>query len=208
MPITAVVFDLGNVLVGWDPYLPLADLMTRDEWARFADDADFAGLNALADEGVPVAELVRRAGEVDPLHGELVGRYFSRFELSLTGPVPGVADIVDELAARVLRVLGLTNWSAETFLFAPGAAPAIASLEAVVVSGREGVCKPDPEIFRRLVDAHRLDPATTVFIDDSPKYIKGYLALGGRAILKDEGERFAGMGFERIKVLEDLPRLL
>ena len=70
------------------------------------------------------------------------------------------------------------------------------------------VGKPHPKSYLRALEASGLDLATTLFIDDSPKYIKGYLALGGRAILKDEGERFAGLGFERIRTLEDLPRLL
>ena len=60
----------------------------------------------------------------------------------------------------------------------------------------------------RALEASGLSAETTVFIDDSPKYIKGYLALGGRAILKDEGERFADLGFERILSLDELPALL
>lgn len=181
--ISAVVFDLGNVLIGWDPYLPLADRMSRDEWARFAEAADFAALNAMADGGVPLREIVGRATTTDPDHGELVGLYFERFRLSLTGPVPGVADIVTALAAGGVRLLGLTNWSAETFHFAPVSAPAISALEAIVVSGEEGVCKPSPEIFHRLTDAHGILPHQTVFIDDNADNVRAAAALGFIAIL-------------------------
>lgn len=70
------------------------------------------------------------------------------------------------------------------------------------------VGKPHPKAYLRVLKASGFSAETTVFIDDSPKYIKGYLALGGRAILKDEGERFANLGFERILSLEELPALL
>ncbi|MFZ3109495.1 MAG: HAD-IA family hydrolase [Rectinemataceae bacterium] len=70
------------------------------------------------------------------------------------------------------------------------------------------VGKPHPKSYLRALEASGLSLETTVFIDDSPKYIKGYLALGGRAILKDEGERFGELGFERIRTLEELPAIL
>lgn len=202
--VTAVVFDLGNVLVGWDPYLPLADRMTREEWERFAREADFGRLNAMADGGVPVADLVRRAAEADPSHGELIGRYFDRFGLSLTGPVPGVAEIVDELRGLGHRVLGLTNWSAETFHHAPAGAPAIGGLEAVVVSGREGVCKPSPLIFQLLVDRHSLDPHRTVFVDDMQPNVDASAALGFTGIRFVDANRLRD-DLRRVGVLPGAP---
>lgn len=69
---TTVVFDLGNVLIGWDQFGPLADRMTRDEWNAFAAEADFTSLNTAADKGVPVKEVIARAAENDPRHGEIV----------------------------------------------------------------------------------------------------------------------------------------
>lgn len=70
------------------------------------------------------------------------------------------------------------------------------------------VGKPHPKAFMRVLDTCGFSLATTVFVDDMPKYIRGYLALGGRAILKDEGDRFADQGFERIRSLFELPALL
>lgn len=70
------------------------------------------------------------------------------------------------------------------------------------------VGKPHPKSYLRALEASGLSVETTVFIDDSPKYIRGYRALGGRAVLKDEGNRFAQLGFERIFSLEELPALL
>ncbi|MFA6366070.1 MAG: HAD-IA family hydrolase [Candidatus Hydrogenedentales bacterium] len=70
------------------------------------------------------------------------------------------------------------------------------------------VGKPHPKSYLRVLEASGFSAETTVFIDDSPKYVKGYLALGGRAILKDEGERFLGHGYERITTLKELAALL
>lgn len=91
--------------------------------------------------------------------------------------------MVDALRAAGVRVLGLTNWSAETFHHAVPAAPVIGRLEAVVVSGREGVAKPDPRIFRLLAERHGLDPARTVFADDSRANVEAAAALGYQAVL-------------------------
>lgn len=177
-----VVFDLGNVMVGWDPYLPLADRLSRSEWQEFAEASGFGELNVLADRGVPISEVTRIATEKNPEHGKLVARYYERFEQSLKGPVPGVAAIVEELQVEGLRLFGLTNWSAETFHFAEASAPAIGQLEAVMVSGSEGVAKPDPQLFQRLVEAHDLVVERTIFIDDSEHNVRAAAELGFTAI--------------------------
>lgn len=179
---SAVVFDLGQVLVNWDPYRPFSEDMTRAEWTERAEAADFWTLNLLGDTGVPVAELVERATRTGPEHGRFMRTYYERFPLALTGPVPGTADIIGELHDRGIGMFGLTNWSAETFPHAAGAAPAIARLEAVVVSGAEGVAKPNPAIFGILVDRYGLDPACTVFVDDSAANVDAASALGFTAI--------------------------
>ena len=84
---TTVVFDLGNVLIGWDQTGPLADRMSADEWHSFAEAADFPTLNTAADSGVPITDIVARAAEADPRHGEIVAGYYENFDKSLTGPI-------------------------------------------------------------------------------------------------------------------------
>lgn len=182
---SAVVFDLGNVVVGWDPFGPFSDRLTRAEWEEFTVAADFFGLNRLADAGMPVAEVAALAADKNPLHGDLVAQYFRGFDQALTGPVPGTAAIVEDLHIEGVRLLGLTNWSAETFAFAPVAAPVIKRLESVMVSGEEGLTKPDLEIFRRLIAAYALRPEATVFIDDSVSNVDAARSLGFVALQFD-----------------------
>jgi 2-haloacid dehalogenase len=181
--VDAVVFDLGNVLVHWDPVLPFAGRLSQDEVRRFFADVDFPALNHRQDAGRPWSEARAEVAARHPAHAATLDLYVERFAESLPGPVPGSAEVVDDLRTAGVRVLGLTNWSAETFHHAVPAAPAIGRLEAVVVSGREGVAKPDPRIFRLLAERHGLDPARTVFTDDSPVNVAAAAAEGFQAVL-------------------------
>jgi 2-haloacid dehalogenase len=181
--VDAVVFDLGNVLVHWDPVLPFAGRLSEGEVHRFFADVDFAALNHRQDAGRPWSEARAEVAAAHPEHAATLDLYVERFADSLPGPVAGSAAVVDDLRAAGVRVLGLTNWSAETFHHAVPAAPAIGRLEGVVVSGREGVAKPDPRIFRLLAERHGLDPARTVFTDDSPVNVDAAAAEGFQAVL-------------------------
>ncbi len=183
MSVDAVLLDLGNVLVHWRWRSAVEGLLSDDEATRFAAQAGFAELNRRLDAGlswdVAVAELTAR----DPWLGETLALYRRRFPLSLGGPVPGMAELVGELRALGLRLVGLTNWSAEMWPFAEPAAPVIGTLDGIVVSGVEGLVKPDPRIFRVAAERYRLDPGRTLFVDDSPPNVETARALGFGAVV-------------------------
>ena len=179
--VDTVLYDLGNVLVGWDPYGPFEGL-SRDEVDAFFAETNFLARNHEQDAGRPWAELRALVEESWPQHAHLVDRYVDGFAASLTGPVPGSAEIVDELLATGTRLYGLTNWSAELFHHAVPAAPSIGLLEGIVVSGEVGIAKPDPEIFRLTIDRFALDPARTVFVDDSPRNVEAARSVGLHAV--------------------------
>lgn len=179
--VDTVLYDLGNVLVGWDPYGPFEGL-SHDEVDAFFAETDFLARNHEQDAGRPWAELRALVEESWPHHAHLVDRYVDGFAASLTGPVPGSAEIVDELLATGTRLYGLTNWSAELFHHAVPAAPSIGVLEGIVVSGEVGLAKPDPEIFRLTIDRFALDSARTVFVDDSPRNVEAARSVGLHAV--------------------------
>lgn len=177
---TTLVWDLGRVVVHWDPYLAVADAVSPAEWDRFVAEAGFEELNRRLDGGLPAAEA---AAELHPAHAAVLGRYVRGFAGSLArGPVPGTTEIITELHAAGVRQLGLTNWSAETFHHAAAAAPVIGLLEDVLVSGRVGLTKPDPAIFELLLARYGLDPARTVFVDDSPANVVAAARAGIDAV--------------------------
>jgi 2-haloacid dehalogenase len=177
-----VVFDLGRVIVGWEPYLAVADRMSEEEWRAFAEAIDFPAVNLEMDRGLSHAAALAQIRDSHPEHEETLARYCGNFAATLTGPVAGTTAIVDELDADGIRLLGLTNWSAETFHHAAVAAPVIDRLEDVLVSGQEGLVKPDPAIFRLLIERYDLEPETTVFVDDSPANVAAAETVGLRAL--------------------------
>jgi 2-haloacid dehalogenase len=180
---TAVVLDLGNVLVRWDPYGPFVGRLDRSEVDRFFSDVDFAAFNHHQDAGRSWADARVELAATFPQHVAALDLYVAHFADSLPGPVPGSARVVRDLVDRGVPTFGLTNWSAETYHLAEPAAPAIGHLDAVLVSGEVGLAKPDPRVFRLLAERFALDPARTVFADDSPVNVAAAAAVGFDAVL-------------------------
>lgn len=191
-PVEAVLLDLGNVLVGWDPYAAFEGALTRDEVDTFFADIDFLERNRQADAGTSWAELGALVAVSHPHHAASLDLYVERFSATLTGPVPGTSEIVDELVALAVPVFGLTNWSAESFHLAAPAAPAIGRLRGVVVSGEVGLAKPDPAIFGLTARRFGLDPVRTVFVDDSAANVAAAAALGFCTVLFTDAPTLRG----------------
>ncbi len=179
----AVLYDFGNVLVGWDPYRAYTGHTPRDAVDAFFADVDFAALNHARDAGQTWAAARTDVGRTHPHHVPLLDRYVEHFPATLTGPVDGSRELVDELRDIGLRLYGLTNWSAELFHHAATAAPATTLMDDVLVSGREGLAKPDPRIFALALDRFELDPRRTLFTDDSPANLDAAAGLGLRTHL-------------------------
>ena len=182
---TSAVFDLGGVVVSWDPVLAVAAVVGRDRAERFVhgSDFDFAAWNHAQDAGRPWAAAEAEARASHPELSEEIGAYRANFPLSLPGLVSGTAEILYDLHDRGIRLVALTNFSAETFAHMPELFPEIVSLfDDVVVSGAEGVAKPDPQIFRIL--ARRLGhPIDGVFyVDDSLRNVEAARDAGMDAV--------------------------
>lgn len=181
--VDTVVFDLGNVIVRWDPYGPFEGLYDRATVAAAFRTIDFPTLNHRQDAGRSWADARAEVAAAHPDLVWVVDRYLSRFDLAVPGPVPGTAAVVAGLRAAGVRLLGLTNFSAETYPRALPAAPAIALLEDVLVSGRVGLAKPDRAIFELLVDRYELDRDRTVLVDDGAANVAAARECGLEALL-------------------------
>ncbi|WP_240644021.1 HAD family hydrolase [Antribacter gilvus] len=180
--IDTVVYDLGNVLVHWDPRLPYEGHLTPEEVDRLFDEIDFFALNHRQDLGEPWPVLLEEVARTHPHRVEDLRRYVDGYALALPGPVEGSQELARELKDLGLRLVGLTNWSAETFHLAD-AIPAVQLLDDVLVSGRVGLAKPDPRIFRLLVESYGVDPARAVFTDDMEANVVAGRAAGFHAQL-------------------------
>ena len=174
----AVVFDLGNVLVRWDPYGPYEGRMDRDAVTAFFEELGFGEFNRRQDAGRSWASARAEVGERAPHLLPALDIYVDHFAASLLGPVDGMADLVAELRAAGVRLLGLTNWSAETFPPARTRYEFLSWFDGIVVSGEEGVIKPDARIFRILLERYGIAADEAVFIDDNPGNAAAAQALG------------------------------
>lgn len=176
--ITTVLFDLGQVLVEWDPYRPYAGRYEPPEVDAFFQEIDFPAFNHLQDAGRSWADARADLARTHPDHVPMLDIYTERFADSVVGEVHGASALVGELVEVGVRVLGLSNWSAETFHVAGDKAPVVMLLEDVMVSGRVGLAKPDPRIFRLAAERFGLEPSETLFTDDVERNVAAARAEG------------------------------
>jgi 2-haloacid dehalogenase len=179
----AVVFDLGGVLIDWDPrhlYRKLlADEAAVEEFLATVCTPEW---NAGLDRGRPFAEGVAELVERHPEHAAAIAAYHERWPEMVAGDIPGTVEVLAELRAAGVPLYALTNWSAETFAITRGRFEFLEWFDGLLVSGEERVTKPDPAIFQLLLDRFGLDPTATVFVDDSEANVAAARRLGFDAI--------------------------
>ena len=181
--ITAVVFDLGGVLIDWSPEYLYEDLIPHSgERLSFLTTVCTPEWNHLMDAGRSVPEAVAALAEEHPQSADLIHAWWQRWPEMLGGDYPRTVAIARELFDKKLSIYALTNWAAETWPYAMDRFPFLSALfEGIVVSGEEGLAKPDAAIFRLLADRYGLDPKRTAFIDDSEANIEVATELGFHA---------------------------
>jgi 2-haloacid dehalogenase len=184
-PPAGVVFDLGNVLIDWDPYPAIAAGVGPEEARRFlaATDFDFMAYNHGPDSGASWEDAEAAVRRTHPHWVEHALAYRANFVASLVGEVPGTVDVVRDLHAHDMPVLGLTNWSAELYPHAPERFEFLALLDDVIVSGTEGVAKPDPRVYEIVAERSGLPLDRLVFVDDRQSNVDGAAAVGMDAVL-------------------------
>jgi 2-haloacid dehalogenase len=179
-----VVFDLGGVLIEWDPrhlYRKLFD--DPQEMESFLAEVTTAEWNGRQDAGRPWAEAIELLVAEHPERRELIEAFHARWPEMLAGEIPGTVAVLAGLRAAGLGLFALSNWSAEMFPVAREQFAFLAWFEGIVISGEVGVAKPDRRIFEHLIERFGIEPAETLFIDDSSANVDTAAALGFDAIL-------------------------
>ena len=164
---------------------------------RFLAEVTTQDWNEAQDAGRPWAEAVEVLAARFPDQRPLIEAYRSRWAETLGGAIDGTVEVLSDLRERGVRLLALSNWSAETFPVARDRYPFLAWFEGIVISGEVGVAKPDVRIFETLIERHGVEPSRTVFVDDSEANVVAAEELGFI------GVRFADPGMLRA----DLERL-
>lgn len=189
-PPTAVIFDVGNVLYGWDPDSFLVRQIADDEARlRFIEETDLYGWHETLDGGRPFDKAAAELSEKFPQYAQLISAWGERFGETITDPVPGVHALVEALDARGVPLFAITNFSAD--FWAPFRAREEAffrRFRSIVVSGEEKMLKPDPAIYYLALDRFGLRPAQALFIDDRQVNIEAALAVGMQAHLFTSAE--------------------
>ena len=175
-----VVFDLGGVLLDWDPRNLYRKMFDGDddrmEW--FLAEVCTPEWNQAMDAGWPFAEASAPLIEFYPDYKEHILAWHGRWAEMLSGPIEGTVQVLEDLSDAGVRLLALTNWSAETFPEARRKFAFMQRFDAIVVSGEHELAKPDPELYWILLDHHEVDPTRAVFVDDREANVETANQLG------------------------------
>lgn len=183
--ITTILFDLGKVLIGWNPIIPYLRAFNGDrekaQW--FLDNICTMDWNEEQDAGRTLAEATRIKISEYPEYEDLIKIYYDEWETMLTGAIEGTVEIFRQLKdSKKYRIYAITNWSAETFPVAQKRYEFLKWFEGISVSGELKMRKPFPEIYQYTLEKYNITPREAVFIDDNLKNIEAARALGIHAI--------------------------
>ncbi len=187
----AVLFDLGGVLIDWNPRYLYRPHFADNEAAmeHFLRQVCAGDWNHEIDAGKRFADAVAERQRLFPDHAELIALWESGWERMLGDAIAETVAILEELKARGLRLYALTNWSYETFPIARRRFDFLDWFQDIVVSGEVKLAKPDPRIFDLARTRCQLAPGSTVYIDDAPRNVDAARALGFHSLHFQEPAR-------------------
>jgi 2-haloacid dehalogenase len=182
--IRAIIFDLGGVLIDWNPrYVYRKIFKTEEEVEWFLENVTTPAWNEQQDEGYPLhkatEELIAKHPEWEPE----IKAYYGRWLEMLGEAIHETVEIFRQLKEREkYKLYALTNWSAELFPHARERFEFLKWFDGIVVSGEEKIRKPFPEFYKLLLDRYDLSASATIFVDDNLRNVKAAEEVGMRAI--------------------------
>ncbi len=179
-----IVFDIGRVLLHWDPELPYLDLVPDIERRRwFLDTVCNGAWNAEQDRGRSWAEAEALLIAEFPQEEQLIRAYRERWHDMVPHAYDDVVAILSRLIDDGHDVTMLTNFNNETFAEVRTRFPFLDRPRGVTVSGEVRLLKPEPEIYAHHAETFSLDPGAILFTDDSPANVAAAQAAGWNAVL-------------------------
>ncbi|HEY3903540.1 MAG TPA: HAD family phosphatase [Streptosporangiaceae bacterium] len=181
--INAVVFDIGGVLLDWDPrHLYRQLIADPDQLDDFLGRICTRQWHLAHDLGADTEQSCRELATQYPEHAELIMAWSDRSEEMIGGVLTQTVEVLGELRSAGVRCFVLSNMEPDKFVLRRARYEFFDLVEGCVISGLEGVAKPDQKIFDILVSRYGLTPAQTVFIDDLPANVAAAAELGVVAI--------------------------
>jgi FMN phosphatase YigB (HAD superfamily) len=177
--LTTVIFDIGNVLVQWDPRnLYRQHFEDKEEMEYFLRDVTSPKWNLEQDRGRSFAEATALASVEFPHYADKIKLFDSNWLEMIGGEISGSVAILKQLCAEGVPVFAITNFSAEKWPIFCDQYDFTKLFQGVVVSGAEGLVKPDPAIYRLSFHRFAVAPQDCIFIDDRLENVEAARELG------------------------------
>jgi len=173
-----LLWDLGGVLIDWNPRYLYSKMMSEVEMDSFLTKVCTMDWNEQQDGGRTIAEGTDQLIHKFPVYERQIRAYYGRWEEMLRGPIQESVDLLRACDDAGVKQYALTNWSAETFPIALERYDFLEIFQGIVVSGREGIKKPDPRIYHLVLERYELSPQHGLFIDDNLRNIRAAETLG------------------------------
>ncbi|WP_242135256.1 HAD family hydrolase [Aestuariivivens marinum] len=179
--INAIIFDLGGVLIDWNPEYVFLDVFNhdRDKMKWFFDHVCTSDWNENQDAGYPMAKATEERVALFPEYENEIRMFYGKWVDMLGDAIQGTVEILKQLLdSEKYKVIALTNWSSETFPIALEKFDFLHWFEGIIVSGKENTRKPFKAIYDITLNRFNLTPENSVFIDDNLRNIEAAKALG------------------------------
>ena len=182
--INTIIFDLGAVLIDWNPHYMYRTIFTDEqEMKNFLANIATSDWNEEQDAGRPLSEGTEILVQQFPEHEANIGAFYSRWDEMLGEAFWDTVEILKQLKETgKYKIYALTNWSAETFPVALERYEFLHWFDGIVVSGAEKMRKPTPEFYQILLDRYQVEPAKALFIDDNYRNILAAEKMGIKSI--------------------------
>jgi 2-haloacid dehalogenase len=200
--ISTVIFDLGGVLIDWNPHYVYRHIFDNEEKLKwFFETVCTSEWNEMQDAGRSLAEATEELVAKHPEYEKEVRAFYGRWEEMLGGAMQDTVDILSAIrASGKYKLYALTNWSAETFPVALQRYDFLKWFNGIVMSGEERTRKPFPEFYQILLDRFNINPAEAVFIDDNVRNIHGAEAVGIHGIHFQSAQQLT-QSLQELKIL-------
>ena len=176
-----VIFDLGGVLIDWNPEYVYLEVFNgdREKMKWFFDEICTMDWNENQDAGYPLQQATEERVKLFPEYEEWIRIYYGRWEEMLGKQIDGTVTILKQLIDNPnYKVVALTNWSAETFPIALERFDFLHWFEGIVVSGTEKMRKPFNEIYELTLNRFNIEASQSLFIDDNARNIEAAKKMG------------------------------
>lgn len=181
----AVMFDIGNVLIGWQPELVYDARIGSERSKAFFAEVPIHAANIEVDRGAPFHATIRALADAHPQWAEQVMWWHDDWLTMVTPVIEGSVATLRALKAKGVPIYALTNFGAETFVIAKAAFPFLTEFDHAFVSAHLGVIKPDPAIYRVVEETTGLRPEDLLFVDDKAENIAAAIARGWKGHVFD-----------------------